>query len=71
MTILGQCLINKSINKASISCKIGINASRLTRLCRESSSKLTAKELYLISLALDIEPNELLIELYGHLKLEH
>lgn len=68
MTILGKYFTKKSINKASISRITGITTSRLTRLSRNDNSKLTAEELFLIAQALEINPSELLNELFNHLK---
>ena len=70
MTKLGKYFINKSLNKANISRKTGIKASRLSHLSRKESTKLTAEELHLIALAIDVEPTEILTKLYGHLKLK-
>lgn len=60
MTELGHYLEKKSINKAEISRKTGISASRLSELTINSGSHLRAKELYLISLAIDVDPCEIL-----------
>jgi putative transcriptional regulator len=38
-------------------------------LTLNTSTKLRAEELYLIALAVDVEPAEILKEIYGHLKL--
>ncbi|MGJ8716580.1 MAG: helix-turn-helix domain-containing protein [Maribacter stanieri] len=70
MTTLGEYFLKKSLNKANISRRTGIKATRLTHLSRKESTKLTAEELHLISLAIEVEPIELLSELYGHLKLK-
>lgn len=70
MTTLGEYFLKKSLNKANISRRTGIKATRLTHLSRKKSAKLTAEELHLISLAIEVEPIEILSELYGHLKLK-
>ncbi len=70
MTKLGKYLEKKSINKASISRITGITTSRLSRLSNDSNSKLTAKELFLISQALEVNPESLLIKLYPSTKLQ-
>lgn len=69
MTFLGEYLTNKSINKAEVSRKTGITKSRLSLLSNKKSANLKAEELYLISLAIDANPNEILQKMYGHLKL--
>jgi len=70
MTNLGSYLVKKSINKANISRITGISQSRLSRLCRDKKSKLTAEELWLLSKALEVEASELLIVLFKNLKLQ-
>lgn len=69
MTYLGKYFINKSINKAEISRKTGIRKSRLSLLSTKENTNLKAEELYLISKAIDADPNEILEKVYGHLKL--
>ncbi|HEY1038229.1 MAG TPA: XRE family transcriptional regulator [Bacteroidia bacterium] len=70
MTELGLYLTKKSTNKAEISRKTGISAPRLSELTLNVGSHLRAKELYLIALAIDVDPCEILKEVCGHLKLE-
>lgn len=70
MTLLGLYLIKKSINKAEISRKTGISASRLSELTLNPNSHLRAKELMLIALAIDVNPCELLKSIYGDIKLK-
>ncbi|WBL22321.1 helix-turn-helix domain-containing protein [Zunongwangia sp. HRR-M8] len=70
MTEIGKLLDKKSVNKAEISRRTGISASRLSELSLKSSTRLTAEELYLIALAIDIDPAEVLEEVCKHLKLE-
>lgn len=67
MTKLGQYLENKSVNKAEISRKTGISKSRLSELSINKSTKLRAEELYLIALAMDVKPCEMLEGLYSEL----
>ncbi len=69
MTFLGKYLTDKSINKAEVSRKTGIAKSRLSQLSTNKSTNLKAEELYLISLAIDANPTEILERIYGHLKL--
>lgn len=70
MTFLGKYLTEKSINKAEVSRKTGIRKSRLSNLSRKEDANLKAKELYLISKAIDVDPKEILEKIYGHLKLD-
>lgn len=69
MTFLGKYLTDKSINKAQVSRKTGIGKSRLSNLSTKEDTNLKAKELYLISKAIDANPTEILERIYGHLKL--
>ena len=55
MTKIGDYLIKKSANKAEIARKTGISKSRLSELSNENTN-LKASELYLIALALDVDP---------------
>lgn len=70
MTEIGKLLDKKSVNKAEISRRTGISASRLSELSLKNSTRLTAEELYLIALAIDSEPADVLEEVCKHLKLE-
>jgi DNA-binding Xre family transcriptional regulator len=70
LTKLGEYFEKKSINKAAITRKTGIGKNRLTRLSNDKTTKLLADEVYLIALALEIKPSELLDYVCGHLKLE-
>lgn len=70
MTKLGLYLAKKSINKAEVSRKTGISKSRLSQLSSNETTKLRADELYVIALAIDVDPCEVLKELYGEMTLE-
>lgn len=70
MTKLGLYLAKKSINKAEISRKTGISTSRISELTLNENTKLRAEELYLIALAIDIDPCEVQKEVLGHLGLK-
>lgn len=70
MTTLGQYLADKSINKAEVSRKTGIAKSRLSQLSTKDNTNLKAQELYLISLAIDANPKDILDKMFGHLKLQ-
>ncbi len=69
MTYLGKYFTDKSINKAEVSRKTGIAKSRLSLLSTKDSTQLKAEELYLISLAIDANPTDILEKIYGHLNL--
>ena len=70
MTRIGEFLAKKSINRAAISRKTGIGTARLSELSNKESARLTAEELYLIGLAIEVSPAELLEYVCGHLTLE-
>ena len=69
MTELGEYLVKKSVNKAMVSRKTGISESRLSQLSSNSGTHLKAKELYLIALAIDVDPCEVLKEVFGDVRL--
>jgi putative transcriptional regulator len=69
MTELGLYLAKKSINKAEVSRRTGISKSRISQLSSNSKAKLRAEELYLISLAIDIDPCEVFKEIFKDIKL--
>lgn len=69
MTNLGLYLAKKSINKAEVARRAGISKSRLSQLSVNGSTKLRADELYLIALAIDADPGELLREVCKDLEL--
>lgn len=69
MTEIGKFLSKKSVNKAEISRRTGIGTSRLSDLSLKESARLTAEELYLIALAIDVEPATVLKEVCKNLEL--
>lgn len=71
MTRLGDFLEKKSIKKADVSRKTGISASRMSELTNNETTRLTADELYLISLAIDLDPGLIINDICGHLKLNY
>ena len=71
MTQLGLFLTKKSVNKAMVSRRTGISESRLSQLSSNESTQLRAKELYLIALAIDVDPCEVLNEIYSDVQLEN
>lgn len=70
MTELGLYLAKKSINKAGVSRKTGIGTSRMSELTLNPDAHLRAKELYLIALAIDVDPGELIKLLFKDVELE-
>ena len=70
MTKLGIYLAKKSVNKSEISRRTGIRKSRLSALSTDPRINLRVNELYLIALAIDVNPCELLTEVCSHVKLE-
>lgn len=70
MTSLGEYLERKSIKKAEVSRKTGLSQSRLSVLTLDESAKLRVKELYLIALAIDTNPCELMNEICKNLSLK-
>ena len=60
MTRLGEYLARKSVNKADVARKTGLYKSRINELTNNNSARLSAEELYLISLAIDVDPCEVL-----------
>ena len=69
MTSLGLYLTKKSVNRAMVSRRTGISQARLSQLSSNESTKLRADELYLIALAINVDPCEVFNEVCGHLKL--
>ncbi len=70
MTKLGLYLAQKSVNKAEVARKTGLTKARMNELTLNKSSHLRAQELYLIALAVDVEPCELLKAIYGDVRLK-
>lgn len=57
---MGLFLAKKSVNKADVARKTGISTYRLSQLSINPKSQLRVDEMYLIALALEIEPIEIL-----------
>jgi len=70
MTDLGLYLSRKSVNRSDVSRKTGISKTRLSELANNKKTKLRADELYLIALAIDVEPCEIFKEVCSRLKLQ-
>lgn len=71
MTKLGLYLAQKSVNKAEVARKTGLTKARMNELTLNERSHLRAEELYLIALAIDVAPCDLLESLYGEVKLKN
>lgn len=69
LTKLGEYFEKKSVNKASVARKTGLGKNRLTSVTTSETARLTADELYLIALAIEVDPGELLEYVCGDLKL--
>lgn len=69
MTELGLYLARKSVNRSDVSRKTGISKTRLSELANNTSTKLRVDELYLIALAIDVDPCEVLNEVCKGLSL--
>ena len=69
MTSLGLYLTKKSVNRAMVSRRTGISQARLSQLSSNESTKLRADELYLIALAIDVDPGEMFKEIFQNLEL--
>ncbi len=69
MTKLGLYLAQKSVNKSEVARKTGLTKARLNELTLRVRSHLRAEELYKIALAIDVNPCEVLNELYRDVKL--
>lgn len=70
MTELGLYLSKKSVNRSDVSRKTGISKTRLSELVNNSSTKLRVDEMYLIALAIDVDPSDLLKEVCKELTLK-
>ncbi|MEQ5791827.1 helix-turn-helix transcriptional regulator [Muricauda sp. NFXS6] len=70
MTELGLFLAKKSVNRSEVARKTGISKTRLSELSNSKKTKLRADELYLIALAIDVDPCEVLNEVCKGLKLK-
>lgn len=70
MTKLGNYLAHKSVNKSEVARKTGLSRARMNELTLNERSHLRAEELYLIALAIDVAPCDLLEALYGEMKFE-
>jgi len=70
LTKLGEYLDKKSVNKASVARKTGLAKNRLTAITTSDTARLTAEEIYLVALAIEASPGELLEYVCGDLNLK-
>ena len=70
MTELGLFLSRKSVNRSDVARKTGISKTRLSELANNETTKLRVDELYLIALAIDVDPCDVLREVCKNLRLE-
>lgn len=68
MTKLGKYFELKCIKQADISRKTGLSTSRINQLALNETAVLKASELYIIALAMDVKPCDMLEALYSDLK---
>lgn len=69
LTRLGKFFEARSLNKASIARRTGLTKNRLSQLSINPDAHLRADELYLIALAIPVEPGILLEEVCADLRL--
>lgn len=70
MTRLGEYLAKKSVNKSMIARKTGLSKARINELTMTDTSKLRLNEMYLIALAIDTNPCEMMNTLCEDLALQ-
>jgi hypothetical protein len=70
MTKLGEYLAKNSANRAEIARKTGLSNPRLSEIATNPNAKLRASEVYLIALAINTNPCDLLQYVCGNLKLK-
>lgn len=69
MTRLGIFLAKRSINKSEVSRKTGISKARLSQLTLNHTAHLRVDELYLIALAIKVDPAEILMDICTDLQI--
>jgi hypothetical protein len=70
MTELGLFLSRKSINRSEVSRKTGISKTRLSELANNPATRLRVDELWLIALAIEADPCEMLRVVCSGVRLE-
>lgn len=69
MTELGKFLARRSVNKSDLSRKTGITQNRINNLTLKEGTHLRGDELYLISLALQVDVHDIIQQIYKEIKL--
>jgi len=70
MTKLGEYLSKKSVNKATVARKTGLSKQRMGELTLNDDAKLRAYEVYLIAIAIGVNPGELFEHVCSGLELK-
>lgn len=70
MTKLGEILAKKSVNKSMVARKTGLSKARINELTMNDTAKLRLDEMYLIALAINSDPNEMMLRLCEDLRLK-
>ena len=71
MTKLGDYLTKKSVNKSEVARKTGLSNARLSELTINPKARLRADELYLIAMAIEVSPSDMINYLYDDLELKN
>ncbi|MGC4233363.1 MAG: helix-turn-helix transcriptional regulator [Niabella sp.] len=71
MTKLGLYLSQKSVNKSEVARRSGLSKARMNELTLNDRSHLRVEELYLIALAIDVNPGDLLEYVCAELAMKH
>jgi len=71
MTKLGFYLAQKSVNKSEVARRSGLSKARMNELTLNERSHLRVEELYLIALAIDVEPGDLLDFVCAEIAMKH
>lgn len=67
-TKLGEYFSNRAVNQSQIARRTGLSKQRLSELAINDSTRLKADELFLIAMAIEANPCELVEHLCGHLR---
>lgn len=70
MTKLGLYLAKRSVNKSQVAKRTGLTKARMNELTLTDTAKLRAEELYLIALAINVNPCDMLGEICEGLALK-
>ncbi|SHG07221.1 helix-turn-helix domain-containing protein [Pedobacter caeni] len=70
MTEFGEYLARRSVSKAQLARRTGLTVSRINDLTLKDNARPMGFEIYLVALAIEADPWDMLKSLYGHLKLK-